>query len=152
MTLFTDWLKETRKLQEEAFGFDYAKFDDDATLVAYIKDMWIADIVESAELLDETTWKPWARDAPQVNRKLVLKEAVDKLHFIANIITACGFSDEELDEQYASKMQQNRDRQLRKGGYFVRGVDADKCLSCRRALDDVGVSERAPGVCVVCAP
>ena len=150
--LFGDWLKETRKLQEEAYGFDYLEFNDDAALIAYIKDNWIADIAESAELLDEVTWKPWARDTPRVNRQLVLKEAIDKLHFIANIITACGFTDEELDEQYSAKMRLNRERQLRKGGYTTRGLDADKCLSCRRALDDVGVSERAPGVCVVCAP
>lgn len=148
--LFHRWLYETRKLQRDAYGLDYSRFDNPAALVAYIKDMHIATIAEMQEALDETTWKPWASDEPYVDRTLVVKELIDALHFIGNILAAVGCTDDELDLRYRQKMEVNRERQLRAGGYRVRGETADKCRNCRRALDDVAPSFDDPTICQLC--
>jgi hypothetical protein len=152
MKLFNRWLAATRELQETAYHRDYSLFDDTSTLVDFIKNMHTATTMELGELLDETSWKPWAQDKPFVNKDLVIKEAVDVLHFIGNILTAVDCTDEELNLRYLEKMALNRQRQLRDGGYRVRGEDSDKCAICKRALDDVGSDPNNKNVCMFCAP
>lgn len=157
MVLFSDWLKETRTLQEEAYGFDFDHFDsgDGAqidkviNLVEYIDMNFMATIHEMVELHDETSWKPWQMDKPYVNRAKTFKEAIDALHFIANILTALGVSDRELDHAYLAKMAVNRERMLGDRGYYVLEPGV-KCRECYRALDDVPAALHDSTICKEC--
>lgn len=150
--LFGSWLAETKKLQEESFGFDFdALADSKRDHADYIRTNAIAAVAEIVEALEETRWKPWAKNgvlAVVPDKRAFAKEMVDCLHFISNALVSAGVTDEEFNELYLEKMQVNRERQARAGGYqSVTGVD--KCPVCRRSFDDVG---QAPGteICVKC--
>ena len=157
MILFSRWLQETRKLQEDAYRFDYDHFDsgDGApvdkviNLVEYIDMNFMATIHELVELHDETSWKPWQMDKPYVNRARALKEAVDALHFIGNTLSALGVSDEELNKVYVAKMAVNRERMLGTKGYYVLAPGV-KCRECYRALDDVPAALQDETICKDC--
>lgn len=135
MTLFNHWLAETRQLQTEVYGFDFDAMTDEERK-SYLATMTLALYSEVAELQAEFPWKTWARDEG-IRGEAVGGEAVDALHFLANILLAVGWTDEKLEEKYLAKMQINRDRQARKGGYST--VEG-KCPICRRALDDPAVN------------
>ena len=140
--LFNDWLKNTKELQEEAYGVIYHKFEGDQpyklnNIIEYLRWNMLAIDDELAEVRKEISWKPWQHDDPYVNREAVVKECVDILHFVANIICAVGGTDEQLDEYYVNKMEVNRQRQLK--GYKVKD-DGVKCGTCTRALDDFDTS------------
>lgn len=139
--LFDKWLKATAKLQEDCYGVDYAKFHDDSqdslrAVIEYMRWNMLAIDDELAEVRKAISWKPWQHDDPYVDRREVLKECVDVLHFVANIICAVGGTDDELNEEYLAKMQKNADRQ--KKGYRVLEAGM-KCTACARALDDYDV-------------
>jgi hypothetical protein len=102
-------------------------------LIEYIRWNMLAIDDELAEVRKAISWKPWQHDDPYADRKEIVKECVDVLHFVANILCAAGATDEELDSEYLAKMQKNADRQ--RNGYKV--LDAGvKCTKCFRALDD----------------
>lgn len=141
-TLFNKWLGKTRDLQEKAYKVDYSAFHSDSpedlnTLIEYIRWNMLAIDDELAEVRKAISWKPWQHDDPYADRKEIVKECVDVLHFVANILCAAGATDEELDAEYLAKMQKNADRQ--KNGYRVLD-DGVKCTRCFRALDDYDVS------------
>lgn len=151
--LFGSWLDETRDLQVDAYGTDYTQLDPAEPdnlkrLVDYISWNTKSAVHELVELDSETSWKPWQHDDPYVNRDAVVTEAVDVLHFVANVLCAVGCGTDELNEAYSHKMQVNRARQQR--GYLVNG-DGVKCRGCKRALDDgsIPVSQDA-GLCLSC--
>lgn len=136
--LFNEWLKKTKELQEQAYGIVYDKFAGDQpgelnNIIEYLRWNMLAIDDELAEVRKEISWKPWQHDDPYVNREAVVKECVDILHFVANIICAVGGTDEQLDAYYVNKMEVNRQRQLK--GYKVK-AEGVKCGSCARALDD----------------
>lgn len=147
-----DWLEQTRKLQVEAYGKDPASLEGDE-LADYIRWNHTAAVVELSEMLEEVRWKPWsvrADDEPVIpNKQAYIKEAVDVGHFIANMLVAGGVSTDEYWEAYRAKMQVNRERQLRDGGYQSRkGVD--KCANCGRSFDDVGQFSDTSELCSIC--
>lgn len=152
--LFGAWLSETRKLQEESFGFDFDALASDKLAHAdYLRTNSIAAVAEIVEALEETRWKPWAASGPDepiiADKRAFAKEMVDALHFISNALVSGGVTDEELNEIYLEKMQVNRERQARKGGYQAkRGID--KCRDCGRSFDDVGESLDLLGICQKC--
>lgn len=136
--LFNTWLEQTRNLQERAYSVDYSKFhsdehDDLRTLIEYVRWNMLAIDDELAEVRKAISWKPWQHDAPYADRQEILKECVDVLHFVANILCAAGATDGELDAAYLAKMQVNADRQAK--GYRILD-DGMKCGTCARALDD----------------
>ena len=136
--LFSNWLAMTRKLQEEVYGADYTDLHSDTPenilkLVEYMRWNMLAIDDELAEVRKAISWKPWQHDEPYADRHEILKECVDVLHFVANILVAAGATDTELDTEYLKKMQVNADRQKR--GYRVL-EDGVKCRQCSRALDD----------------
>ena len=140
--LFNKWLEKTRQLQEEAYNVDYAGLLGDSpedlnTLIEYIRWNMLAIDDELAEVRKAISWKPWQHDDPYADRHEIIKECVDVLHFVANILCAAGATDEELDNEYLAKMQKNADRQ--KKGYKVL-ADGMKCRKCFRALDDYDTS------------
>ncbi len=150
--LFGSWLEETHRLQLEAYGTDLHALEGQ-DLRDYLVWNHTAAVIELGECLEETKWKPWANWSPGdpviPDKAAYLKEAVDALHFAANMLVAGRVTTEELNASYAAKMQVNRERQARTGGYASeKGVD--KCPLCRRSFDDVGRAEGSL-VCVKCA-
>ena len=140
--LFNEWLAKTKNLQQEAYGISYSKFEGNEpaelnNIIEYLRWNMLAIDDELAEIRKEISWKPWQHDDPYVNREAVVKECVDVLHFVANIICAVGGTDEQLDAYYVNKMEVNRQRQLK--GYKVK-AEGVKCGSCARALDDFDTS------------
>jgi hypothetical protein len=142
-SLFGKWLDATAKLQSECYKVNYDVFHDDGQdslweLIEYIRWNMLAIDDELAEVRKAISWKPWQIDDPYVDRHEVLKECVDVLHFVANIICAVGGTDDELNKEYLAKMQKNAERQ--KKGYRV--LDSGmKCTLCSRALDDYDTSK-----------
>lgn len=67
----------------------------------------------------EFSWKYWARDRAFVIREKVLGELVDVVHFIANMLTAIGVTDDEWEAAYQAKQQVNRER-MASGTYTAR--------------------------------
>ena len=140
--LFNKWLEKTKQLQVDVYGANYATFHSDEPdalneLIEYIRWNMLAIDDELAEARQAISWKPWQHDEPYADRKELVKECVDVLHFVANILCAAGATDEELDAEYLAKMQKNADRQ--KNGYRVLDPGM-KCIKCTRALDDYDVS------------
>lgn len=105
------WLASTKELQENTYGYDEPENMDDADVASYLDWNQVAAVQELAELREEFSWKPWATDLPFVHRERVLKEVVDVLHFIGNILHGIGVSDEALWEAYRRKQAINRARQ-----------------------------------------
>lgn len=150
--LFQGWLKETADLQQECYGADYSVFHSDApadlnATIDYMRWNMLAIDDELAEMRQAMSWKPWQHDDPYLDRDELVKEAVDVLHFVANIICAAGATDDELDEIYLTKMEKNRARQ--RDGYRVRDAGV-KCSICSRALDEVQVSVSDSTMCAKC--
>jgi hypothetical protein len=151
--LFNNWLRRTRDLQENVYFINYEEMEGDKPqnirkLVEYMRWNMLAIDDELAEMRQAISWKPWQHDAPYADREEIVKEAVDVLHFVANIIVAAGGTDEMLDKFYIEKMERNKERQLK--GYKVKDQGV-KCELCTRALDDVGRS-RNLGICIKCLP
>lgn len=151
--LFGEWLERTRVLQESAFKIDYDQFFGETpehlnNIIEYARWNMLAVDDEMAEMRKEMSWKPWQHDDPYVNRKEVIKEAIDVLHFVANILCSVGATDEMLDELYLEKMEKNRQRQL--NGYKVKDIGV-KCSECTRAIDDIGAGVD-PSKCQLCSP
>jgi hypothetical protein len=127
------WLESTKKLQEEVYGYDYGYLNrlhesavtfeqHKSALTIYLDWNTTAAVQELAEVREEFSWKPWATDIAFVHRNRVIQEAVDVLHFLGNILTAVGCTDEMLEEVYRRKQQINTERaasgtySARKGG------------------------------------
>ena len=151
--LFNNWLGKTRDLQENVYNIDYSAMEGAQdvkinNLIEYMRWNMLAIDDELAEMRQAISWKPWQHDAPYADRDEVIKEAVDVLHFVANIIVACGGTDEILDKFYVEKMERNRQRQL--DGYKVK-QEGVKCELCHRAIDDVGRGA-TPTMCAKCLP
>ncbi len=113
----TDWLASTVELQGAAYGFIARPTDAKATSRS-IRENVLALIVEAVELLDNVSWKFWAHDEPFVDRDKVIKEAVDGMHFLANILVSVGATDTEFWAAYREKQALNLERQIR--GYRVK--------------------------------
>lgn len=89
---------------------------------------------ELHELLAEVGWKPWAKSR-HINLEAARGEAIDAMHFLANIFLALGLNDaDDIMNRYHEKHKKNAKRQ--EEGYD--GVST-KCPNCHRALDDDAV-------------
>lgn len=127
--LFGEWLYETKKLQEQAYGKKFEEFTHQE-LVEWIRINVLAAEDELHEALAEVSWKPWAK-SEFFNREAFIGEMVDVGHFIGNLLVGAGVTDEEYEIAYLEKMERNRQRQTE--GY----TGTDKCSKCGRAADDV---------------
>lgn len=150
--LFGEWLARTKDLQKNVYKIDYDAMTGDApekinNLIEYIRWNMLAIDDELAEMRQPLSWKPWQMDEPYADREEVIKEAVDVLHFVANIIVACGGTDAELNHFYLQKMEKNRKRQA--VGYEVK-AEGVKCVKCTRAIDDVGPNPDNANYCSKC--
>lgn len=123
------WLESTRQLQEEFYGAIYPIQGE--ALADYVVMNHSALVAEATELLSEFGWKAWVKDRGWVNRENALKEAVDVAHFLGNILSAIGVTDQEWEDAYRAKQEVNRQRQ--RDGYD--GING-KCQMCKRSFDD----------------
>lgn len=123
---FKHWLRLTKQVQTDIYGYDFDALQVDVKGQAeYIWWNVFAAQQELAELSVEFSWKPWAVDKPFVNRQRIMDEAVDVLHFMGNMLTAIGVTDDELNEAYRRKVQLNIQRK-QSGSYSAKkGTLAD---------------------------
>lgn len=145
MTLFADWLAETKQLQVDAYGGAPDAFTGDQR-AQYFSEMGFAAVVELAEMSQEIGWKSWGTDRT-INRDNYLKEGVDVLHFVANLLVLGGITDEQLNAAYEAKMAVNRERML-SGKYD--GRIENKCIDCKRSFDDIARSAFNTEYCIIC--
>lgn len=128
--LFGSWLKETLDLQIDYYGRPAPGILYGEELAQCVMLNTTAMVAEWGEMLAEFPgWKPWAI-GHDINRDALVGEMVDALHFVANILTAVGCTDEELNDRYSTKMLTNR-RRMASGTYDGVG---DKCTVCHREL------------------
>jgi hypothetical protein len=124
------WLDSTYHLQVDTYGYPLdewaARVDTADNDLAPLNDVasyldWnaTAAVQEMAEVREEFAWKPWATDKPFVNRERVRDEVIDVLHFLGNILTAIGVTDDELANAYQEKQLRNRARQA-SGNYSAK--------------------------------
>lgn len=125
------WIDSTYALQRDVYGHVLPMQPNTDELADYAQVNLFAAIDEVMEMAGEVGWKPWAEPRGWIRPQHVMKEAVDVLHFIANVLCAAGISDEEFWEAYRAKQATNSRRQ--ELGYD--GVSG-KCPGCRRSYDD----------------
>lgn len=129
------WLESTDKLQRETYGYgnlyEGARLGEDGSTADYLNWNATAAVQEMAEVREEFSWKPWAKDEPFVNRDRVRDEIIDTLHFLGNMLTVIGVTDLELAIHYQIKQDINRQRaasgtySAKKGG-LSEGSDATR--------------------------
>ena len=84
----------------------------------------LAITAELSELLNEVNFK-WWKNKKEIDPAAVKEELVDVLHFFVSMCLRAGFTADELFEVYASKNQENFNRQnglSSKKGYEAGGV------------------------------
>lgn len=135
---FDQWITSTGDLQIVAYGQhphdwigDDGRMTEEGMDFVIRKGAWAA-VVELVELTNEAAWKPWA-STRHARRAAIIKEAVDVLHFVGNLLCMVDCTGEELTAEYRSKQLKNLQRQI--DGY---DGTSDKCPHCARVLDDSG--------------
>lgn len=132
---FGEWLMSNSELQWAAYGFDPKNSIKDGELTQegknFVTEMMFAAMIEIGEMANEFGWKSWATSR-HVNREQAIVEAVDAMHFLANMLRVIGCTGEELTQAYRKKQIKNAQRQL--DGYD--GV-TDKCAYCGRDLSEL---------------
>lgn len=117
---YWSWLESTTELQTETYHYDYeALRADPKALAQYIFWNSFSASQELAEMNVEFSWKPWAVDEPFVNRDRILNEIIDVNHFLGNILSAMGVTDDEYEAAYQEKQQKNR-RRASSGSYSAK--------------------------------
>jgi hypothetical protein len=107
------WLESTDKLQRETYGYGsqyQLALLEPKIMADYLDWNQTAAVQELAEVREEFSWKPWATDTSFVNRDRVRDEIIDVLHFLGNMLTVMGVTDDELAEEYQKKQEINRRR------------------------------------------
>jgi dimeric dUTPase (all-alpha-NTP-PPase superfamily) len=103
---------------------------DPQTRCEYFKDMSMAAMLEIAEMVEETGWKPWS-SSWHINREQAMAEWIDVWHFMMNCANALEMTEGEIVARYEQKAAINRER----AASNYDGVST-KCPGCKRALDD----------------
>lgn len=125
------WIDSTYDLQRRVYSHVLPIPENTNELADYVQVNALAAVDEIMEMLGEVGWKPWATPRGWLRREHFMKEGVDALHFIANMLCAAGVTDDEFWEAYRAKQVTNSRRQ--ELGYD--GVSG-KCPGCRRSYDD----------------
>lgn len=116
--MFVDYLSTMRADQVRRWGHDPEVLTDEE-LAGHLRTMGLALLVEAAELVEETQWKPWKEASGMFpirnDLRRVAEEGVDVLHFLAHILVACGVDDAYLNEVMQDKRRINEER--RSGEY-----------------------------------
>lgn len=136
---------ELLKLQDDLQRASYANGSpialDEDERIEFIRWNVLALEDELHEMLGECGWKPWATSS-HVNEDAAFGELVDALHFFMNLLLVVAPSSVALtggpeavgrllEQRYVAKREKNARRQ-------EEGYDGlNKCVECKRALDDV---------------
>lgn len=105
------WLASTKRLQEEAYGYDFRTMRQVPRRVCdYLTHMSLGLFNEIVEAMYEWEWKRWSSAEAWYDRERILSELVDQAHFIGNMAVALDCSDEEWEKLYRAKQAQNRER------------------------------------------
>lgn len=106
---------------------------DPTVLMAQLREQGLAIMLEIAEAIEKTAWKPWLTEIPPdpLPHDAFKKEMVDVLHFMVNLCILAGITPDELYQGYRVKNLINIERQ--NGVYDGRST---KCPGCNDALDD----------------
>lgn len=131
-------------LQRLSYGTDPAQLEGDER-ATYFHGMVAALVFELGEMSNEIGWKPWGTDRT-LDRERYIKEGVDVMHFVGNLLALAGVTDDELNEAYTAKMKVNQERMEREN---YDGRTEGKCVRCKRSFDDVGGIDE---LCFVCLP
>jgi hypothetical protein len=131
--LFGEWLMRTAILQRMSYKKNPAELEGDER-AEYFRTMVAALVFELGEMSNEIGWKTWGSDRT-IHRENYIKEAVDVMHFIGNLLVLAGCTDSELNAAYNAKMKVNEERMLRDS---YNGRTEGKCALCKRSFDDVG--------------
>lgn len=124
----------TRATEEDRGDYELPTDEDRKPAIDFLHWNVTALTDELHELLGEIGWKPWAKSR-HINLEAARGEAIDAMHFLANIFLVLGLDDaEEVMRRYHAKHKKNAARQ--EAGYD--GVST-KCPGCKRALDDDAV-------------
>jgi hypothetical protein len=113
-------------------GVDPADFEPEERS-RYIKDQMLALMDELHEMLAEMAWKPWSSDKTKFNRDAYIREAVDAMHFLVNLVLAAGATADEFYAVFMEKNDVNWNRHMKPGESY--NASEGKC-PCGRALDD----------------
>lgn len=131
--LFSRALNIQRQIQSRHMGGDPAELPHEVKR-RFIRDMTLATVVELAEALDETRWKPWAKfdpTQPVVNREKFRGELADVFIFLMNLMLVGDITVSEFMQAVDAKQNINIKRQLE--GY---DGNSTKCPACKKAYDD----------------
>jgi hypothetical protein len=127
---FDEWLSIMEELQQIAYGAHYDDFDPQTRGDSAMMNLF-ALVSETVEMGEEIGWKPWASPRGWVNRDAIIREAVDLMHFLANMLKHANATGYELTEAYKAKVLKNLQRQI--DGYDVR---VEKCEWCHTDLSE----------------
>lgn len=109
--MFDNWLEKTLELQRSAYGTNPPALKGEKR-AEYIRWNVLAAVDELTEFLNETQWKPWAKDQGVINDyDAATEELVDVLHFVANLLCVLEVNDDLLTWMYEEKMKVNATRQ-----------------------------------------
>ena len=136
MTTLEEMFTRQHRLQVESFKKDPCTLEGEE-LVEFIRWNIIALEDELHEVLAEVTWKPWSSAPREIRDKpAYLKELVDAIHFLMNLVLAATSSPIEAAETignlYRKKADVNAQRQ--EDGY----TGLNKCRSCHRDYEEAG--------------
>ncbi len=77
----------------------------------WLKEMIMADIVESVELLNETNWKHWKKQTKEMDLEQARFEVVDKFKFLMTCALLLGMDAEMFFQMNQRKAEINAERQ-----------------------------------------
>lgn len=86
--------------------FEERKIDNDEEL---LKNLVVAMFVECGELMDELQYK-WWKDKKPIDRKKLLEESIDVMHFLYQFWISSGFEPDEVIEAFKIKNKKNFER------------------------------------------
>lgn len=94
------------------------KLEGKFTAEEWVKNLLIADLSETNEVLDELNWK-WWKNPKEVNWSHVQEEIIDKFHFLMAMSRHAKLTPTKIYKTYVAKYNENVARQegrsLRKG-------------------------------------
>lgn len=136
MTELHEMIAAQRGLQEK-LGYHLEQMTQNER-IDYIKENALALTDELHEALAETGWKSWATSR-HINHDAYLGELRDAWQFLTNMMLAVEPDPVKLADWFADALSEKHGVNHRRVGNYD-GVST-KCPSCKRALDEVAITE-----------
>lgn len=94
---------------QKSMGSDFPTMSNEDRMQS-LRNFSVALMMEQAELLDETSWKPWRTyesQRPDPNMEQVAREWVDCLFFLVNQSFCLGLTAEMIEEKFIQVLANN---------------------------------------------